>query len=316
MVVDSHLHCSKGAVNLLLRAMDLAEINFGLILPWEGEDELIIEEVLRNGENRLKVAVTPKIRLVGTNQWENELVRIRNLLPNLAAIKFYKEASFSQVGELKKLDLLSRDLEPLWEMAIEYNKPVIIHCGDPIDFWGIGRGIRTEQLKMHPEWSYNMQSGILERKKIVQTRARLVDRWKNVKFIFAHMGGFPADLDELSKFLTYGYVDTSASIEELLTLEDDRSMLTTIIKKFSGSIMFGSDAMVAPARSNMDGILIRIWAKFLKDSLNMLTSKELMGTPNPREMPWRFYGLGLQDDTLERIISKNALHVFWNDPIE
>jgi len=311
-IIDTHLHCDIGSIDSLLEAMNIAGVDRGVILAWPGETEKLLEEVENKGRRRLRITMSPDIRKIGTSEWDKELECCQRLIKFSVAFKFYKEISFGfNYPNGRKLDLLSSDLEPLWDIAQDSRKPIIVHCGDPADFWNEGPNLRKKQLKLHPEWHYYKTPQIRNRAQILLLREKLIKRRPNVIFIGAHLGGFPVNPIEFSDFLKFGPVDTSAALEEVLT--QNRSDIQRIFMKYYKKIMWGSDLIHSHAKPKQEGISAKISAKFLCDSLRMLVSQDLMTPPNPVECFWPIKGLGLSQEMAEHILWKNATKFLWKE---
>jgi predicted TIM-barrel fold metal-dependent hydrolase len=311
MITDAHVHCLSGALNVLVRALDLAGIDRAVVLAWPGEGEAVAEEAERDGAGRLRVAFAPDLRLAGTARWDAELGRIERLTPSLAGLKIYKDLGFGITNlEGKRISLLSPELEPLWAIADGTGLPVILHCGDPADFWRRRPRLRAQQLMRHPEWQYARQPDVKPRSLMYRERAELVRRHPRVRFVGAHFGGFPDTPEALDDYLRLGPVDTSAALEEVLTF--DRRAIGEVIAKHHGRIMWGSDVPVGPPPGR-DTAAIKISAKFLADSLSMITQAGTVPAPTPLECPWTVAGLGLTGSARAEILHQTAARIFWRD---
>ncbi len=187
----------------------------------------------------------------------------------------------------------------------------MIHCADPADFWRPCPLLRARQLELNPQYCYHDRRGVPARDWMLSCRADLVRRWPNVRFVGAHLGGFPADLREFIDFLSLHSVDTSAALEELLAV--DRVGAHRVFQMHARSIIWGSDLMVGPARSGCEAILVKVAAKYLRDSLCLITVGEVIHTPNPVECPWLVQGLALAGDTARHILYSNAAALFWEE---
>jgi predicted TIM-barrel fold metal-dependent hydrolase len=311
-VLDAHVHCRADSVATLLRVMDAAEVERAVILSWPGEAERLLDAAMEQGGDRLRVALAPDLELVGSDGWEIEIKRFERLIAHAAGLKFYKDAGLGAPNRLgRRLDFLMPELQPFWSLALRHGKPVVLHCGDPADFWGEGTGLRARQLADHPEWRHSQRPDVQGRRWIMNRRAELMRAWPGVTFVGAHLGGFPATTGEMEECLAYGPVDTSVALEEVLTL--DRSPVEALILAHSRSICWGSDVMVGPARDRREIGLIKMCAKFVRDSLRLLTSRERVPAPSPIDCPWTAAGLGLGGAAAERVLWDNAVGLYWGE---
>src|SRR6266487_51989 len=309
MIIDAHVHCAPGALSVLLRALDLARIDRAVVLAWPGVGEALVDEAERDGAGRLRVAFAPDLQLAGTQRWNAELDRIERLATSLAALKVYKQLSFGIANlDGRPIGLLSPELEPLWALAGRAGLPVILHCGDPADFWRARPGLRAQQLVRYPEWHYANQQGVKARALMYRERAELVCRHPQVCFVGAHLGGFPDGPGALEEYLRLGPVDTSAALEEVLTF-DHREVRETI-ERHHDQIMWGSDLPVGPPPGR-DALAVKIAAKFLIDSLNLATESVTLPAPTPVTCPWTVPGLGLTGSARAAVLHQTAARIFW-----
>jgi predicted TIM-barrel fold metal-dependent hydrolase len=310
-VVDSHVHCAAGRVEELLRVLDVAGIDGAVVVTFPGEAEAVLEEALRLAPGRLRVLVAPDIRLAGTTAWEPELARMDQLLASAAGIKLYKQASFGvRNSEGSLVSLLSPELEPLWAMAAARGRPVLLHCGDPADFWRRTPRLRSRQLEVHPGFRYRDLPEVPSRRWMIRCRDELFRRHPEVRFVGAHLGGFPATPAELTRFLRLGAADTSAALEEILTF--DRPAVERIVHRHERDILWGSDVFVTRTWLGDDRAAVKLKAKFLADSLRMVTAAETVHVPAPHQFPWRAPGLGLTGPRLESVLHGNADRIYWS----
>src|ERR1041385_2867389 len=195
----------------------MAGIDGAVILPAPGQGEQVLEEALGLDPHRLRVLVSPDVSLAGTPAWGAELNAMDRLLEHAAGIKLYKNLSFGLRGRSGgMITLLSPELEDLWSIAAARAKPVLVHFGDPADFWRLRPRLRTRQLDVMPERRYHDAADVPSRRKIIASRDELFRRQPSVRFVGAHLGGFPSTPGELASFLRHGPVHTSAAPEAVL----------------------------------------------------------------------------------------------------
>jgi hypothetical protein len=312
LIIDAHLHCDPTALRILMRALDLAGIDRAVVLSRPGLGEPFVEAVAREGHGRLRVALAPDVRLAGTPRWDIELVRLERLTADLAAIKLYKQLGFGIVNaDGRRISLLSPELESLWELVEGTGLPVILHCGDPADFWRERPRLRARQLELHPEWWYATQPDVKPRALMYRERAELVHRYPGVCFVGAHLGGFPEGPEPLEEYLQLGPVDTSAALEEALTF--DRRIVLQIVDRYPDRIMWGSDLILSALRPGTDTAAVKIAAKYLVDSLRLVTEAVTLPTPSPLECPWTVRGLGLSGSSRAWVLQRTASRILWRD---
>lgn len=309
-IVDAHVHCLAGCVDLLLRVMDLAEIDRAVVLAWPGNTEALMEKT-SCAPHRLRVLVAPDLTLAGTAAWDGELALTDRLLRHAGGIKLYKHANFG----LRNVDgapisLLSPELEPLWAIAARHGCPVLVHCADPIDFWRRTPRLRARQVELHPESRYRGSRGIRSRRRLIAERDEVVRRHPEVRFVGAHLSGFPATVSELTRFLRLGPADTSAALEEVLTL--DRPAVDQLVRRHRHDLLWGSDLFLTRAVDGRDDVLVKMTAKHVIDSLRLATAAEPVIPPSP-SCRWVAPGLGLTGGLADAILGGNALRLYWSE---
>jgi predicted TIM-barrel fold metal-dependent hydrolase len=308
-VVDAHVHCLAGSVGLLVRAMDLAGIDGAVILAAPGQGEQVLEEALGVDSRRLRVLVSPDVSLAATPAWGAELDAMDRLLEHAAGIKLYKNLSF---GERRpsgaSITFLSPELDDLWAIAAARARPVLLHCADPADFWRRRPRLRARQLEAMPERRYRDAADVRSRKELIAARDELFRRHPTVRFVGAHLGGFPSTPAELARFLRHGPVDTSAALEEVITF--DRCRVEPLLRRHEHDILWGSDLVVHEPLPGCESALVKLGAKFLADTLRMATAAEAVHAPST-ECPWRAPGLGLSGELRESVLGRNAIRLYW-----
>ncbi|HXM57097.1 MAG TPA: amidohydrolase family protein [Candidatus Dormibacteraeota bacterium] len=309
-VVDAHLHCRPGSVRILLRALDLAEIDGGVLLGHPSLGAELLDEVARDAPRRLRVLVTPDLSLAGTGAaWDAELRTIERLLDQAAGIKLYKDANFGvRNRQGARVSLLSAELEPLWAIAAARGVPVLVHAADPLDFWRRSPRLRGRALEVHPEARCRGRS-VPSRRRLLRDRDELLRRWPDVRFVGAHFGGFPATRAELARFLALGPCDTSAALEEVLTF--DRPAVDALLRTHRHDVMWGSDLILGEQPPGHERTAIVLSAKFLADALRLATAAEAVHSPSPVECPWRAPGLALPGPLRDEVLGGNAVRVYW-----
>jgi predicted TIM-barrel fold metal-dependent hydrolase len=313
-VVDAHVHCAASCLSTLLRVMDVAGVQGAVVLPGAGTTGAVLEEAQRVEPRRLRVLVAPDLTLAGTAAWVGELSAVDRLLGHAAGMKLYKSASFgfsSRAGG--RLSLLSPELEPLWALAAAHGKPVVVHCGDPADFWRRRPRLRAKQVRVHPEYRYAGMPGIPSRRWMISSRDELFRRHPDVLFVGAHLGGFPATPAELARFLDLGPADTSAALEEVVTFE--RAAVERLLRQHERDILWGSDLMLWDAVPGRERTQVLVAAKFMVDSLRLATAAGEVPMPAD-QFPWRARGLGLSGPLRESVLWRNARRVYWDQRAE
>jgi predicted TIM-barrel fold metal-dependent hydrolase len=194
-------------------------------------------------------------------------------------------------------------LDPVWEKCADLKIPVLIHTGDPKQFW-------DPQDKYNERW--------LELKE-VPNRVRPPDRyppWEQIMgeqhhlfakhpkttFINAHLGWLGGDLARLGELmdrLPNMYTEIGAVLAELG--RQPRFAREWFIK-YQDRVLFGKDIW-APDEYH-------VYFRVLE------TADEYFDYYRKRHAFWKMYGLDLPDEVLKKLYYKNALRLIPGiDPI-
>jgi predicted TIM-barrel fold metal-dependent hydrolase len=203
-------------------------------------------------------------------------------------------------------------LDALWQAAGDVELPILIHVADPRAFFEpLNRSNeRWEELRLHPEWHYwpprprgrSDHPGYPAYDELIDQFRTVLRRHPTTRFIGAHLASTAEDLALLESMLVEHPnldVDISARVAELgrqpYTAHD---LLTRHVDRF----LFGAD--------HADIGTYRIYYRLLetRDEYFRYGIGRL-----PQNGRWRVYGLGLADETLERIYRLNALRVIWGE---
>ena len=195
-----------------------------------------------------------------------------------------------------------------WDMLINIGKPLIIHFGDPADFWSYDGGKRRIQIQRNSNFKYYKNDRLKSRKQIYDDKKKLLQKYTGIDFICAHLGGFPQNTRELDEYTVASYSDTSAALDDVLLYEYDK--VRDIIIRNASNILFGSDTMIYSPIGGKDMLYTRICANNILNNLKMLTQSSVLPTSNPQELSWKVKGLGLDDNILSQILYKNYQKVF------
>jgi predicted TIM-barrel fold metal-dependent hydrolase len=205
-------------------------------------------------------------------------------------------------------------LDPLWSTAAELGLPVIIHIADPIAFFEPldGANERYEELTENPDWHFWPTRppgrpdvpGFPPFDELLAGFDRLVGRHPRTPFVGAHVGCAAEDLGLVSRMLDAHpnlSVDIAARLGEL-----GRQPYTarSLFLRYSGRILFGTDAAADPAVYRLHYRFLETW----DESFDYGTDEV------PGQGRWQIHGLGLPDDVLRAVYRDNARRVLRLDP--
>lgn len=188
-------------------------------------------------------------------------------------------------------------LKPIWENAARLGLPVLAHIADPVAFFRpVDRfNERFEELQRHPDWSF-CSPELFEFEELMEQQERLLEGNPDTTFIIAHMGSYAENLGFVGKCLhkyPNMYVDIGARLAEL-----GRQPYTArkFFEVYQDRILFATDCFPG--------------------GLDHLHYYEFLETRNeyfdysPSEIPgqgrWKIYGIGLDDEILEKVYNLNA----------
>jgi predicted TIM-barrel fold metal-dependent hydrolase len=187
-------------------------------------------------------------------------------------------------------------LDPLFARAADLGVFIMFHTADPAAFFlpTDAQNERFEELSAHPDWSFH--GSPFSREELLEQRNRVFARHPKTRFVAAHMGEQPEDLEGLAAVLEAHpnvQLDMSARVAEL-----GRQPFTArrFFLRFADRILFGADLL--PEVS-----MYRGHYRFLE------TEDEYFDYPShaSRQGRWQIYGLALPDPVLERVYRGNAM---------
>jgi predicted TIM-barrel fold metal-dependent hydrolase len=187
-------------------------------------------------------------------------------------------------------------IDPIWEKCGELGIPVLIHSADPKPFWMPmdAKNERWLELKIHPDRKRS-DTNPAPWEQIIQEQHNVFKKHPKTKFIAAHMGWYPNDLEKLGKLLDEMpnmYVEFGAVIAELG--RQPRTARNFMIQ-YQDRVMFGKDAWHPEEYTTYFRVLE--------------TADEYFPYHKRYHAFWRMYGLELPDDVLKKIYYRNALKV-------
>ena len=195
-----------------------------------------------------------------------------------------------------RLPIDDPELDPIWETAARLRIPVLIHTGDPQEFFQPldMRNERWLELALYPERRVSgAEYPTFE--ELIAERDRLFKRHPKTMFILAHMGWQANDLGRLGHLLDgmpNVYPDVSAVLYELG--RQPRAARAFMVK-YQDRVLFGKD-------SYQPDEFPYYWRVFE-------TPDEYFDYYRDYHAFWKLYGLDLPDEVLKKLYYKNALRI-------
>ena len=200
-------------------------------------------------------------------------------------------------------------LDPLWEMAAQYDKPVMIHLSDSVGrFYPIGpKNERYEAGLWHRpgDTRSNYYESGPPRDVIEQARENMHAKHPNTRFVNAHMAMIYYDPGKVAHLLdTYPNADVeiSASVQDLGRAP---RLWRAFFIKYQDRILMGSDGS---PRREPDDFWTPHW-RFLETFDEYFYHPAQVRTPggSPGHGRWNISGIGLPDEVLRKVYYENAL---------
>lgn len=214
-----------------------------------------------------------------------------------AGLKIYKSLGMDQVDSNgERIPVNDPRLDPIWEKCAELGIPVLIHSGDPFQFWQ-QRDRDNERLYelIERPGRYRDPAENASWEQIMGEQHDLFRRHPETTFINAHLGWLGNDLARLGALmdeLPNMYTEIGAVLAELgRQPRFARKWLT----EYQDRVMFGKDSW----RPEEYHYYFR----------TLETDDDYFKYYRRRHAFWRLYGLDLPDEVLKKLYYKNALRV-------
>jgi len=187
-------------------------------------------------------------------------------------------------------------MDPIWEKCGELGIPVLIHSGEPFQFW-LPKDKNNErwlELKQKPN-RYRDPEIFPPWEQIMEEQHNIFRKHKNTIFINAHLGWLGNDLEKLGKLmdeLPNMYTEIGAVLAEL---GRQPWMAKKWFIKNQDRVLFGKDSWHPEE--------YYVYFRVLE------TEDEYFDYYRKRHAFWKMYGLGLPDEVLKKLYYKNALKI-------
>jgi uncharacterized protein len=304
-VVDVHGHArglaSPGAIEQMVRSLD--ELNIQVYIAadnFSGDQLAGTIQAIEASPHRDRFRVLAGINFsdVGPG-WAERAVR--QLEADLAA-------GAIGVGEISKsfgltiskadgsrLRIDDPELDAVWEALARHRVPVLIHTGEPQEFFQPldYRNERWLELALFPG-RRNQSSVSFD--ELMQERNNLFRRHPNTTFVAAHFGWHANDLQRAARMLdefSNVYVEVGAVLYDL---GRQPRAAREFFLRYQDRILFGKDSF-QPSEYPY------FWRVFE-------TGDEYFDYYRDYHAFWKLYGLQLPDDVLRKLYYRNALKLF------
>jgi predicted TIM-barrel fold metal-dependent hydrolase len=288
----------------LLAIMDGANVRTLVILTGRRGEELqrVIDAVVKPHPGRFVVFTQIDWKRIDEPRFgEGQAAELRDSVRRGArGLKVLKELGLTvrdKTGKLVRVD--DERLDPIWRECGRLGIPVAIHTADPEAFFHPvdAQNERYEELQRHPSWSFvGKDHPSLEQ--LLEARDRVIARHPDTIWVALHVGGWPENLDYVSKLLhrfPNVYVELGARQAEL---GRQPRRARKLFLDHPGRILFGTDARPSPE-------LFASYFRWLESADEHFDYHRA-----PGQGRWKIYGLELPPEVLRRVYHANADAIF------
>ncbi len=183
-------------------------------------------------------------------------------------------------------------MDAVWEKAAELHMPISLHVADPI--WMYQPMDRHNDGLMNAyEWRLDNQPNIVKLPGMIDILERTVARHRNTTFIACHFANLDYDLSHLGEVLDRNanlYADIAARYAETAPIP---RFAAQFYAKYADRLVYGTDM-------GSDREMYRVTFRILE------SQDEHFYETNQFGYHWPLYGLGLNDEILQRVYHANA----------
>ena len=303
-VVDIHSHQNINAetVERLLKEMD--ELNLRVLVNLSGGsgDRLMQNlEFIKNSphKDRFRLFANVPFNGVGTPGWNEKAAADleAGIRAGAIGLKIFKQLGLQQrKADGSRLKIDDPELDPIWQVCARMNVPVLIHTADPAQFFEPidFSNERWLELALFPGRQYPADK-FPSFETLAGERDRMFARNPKTRFIAAHFGWHGNDLGRAARMLEAMpnvYFEVGAVLYEFgRQPRASREFFT----KYQDRVLFGKDAY----QPSEYPYYFRVFE----------TNDEYFDYYRDYHASWKLYGMGLSDEILKKLYSRNALKI-------
>lgn len=338
-IIDAHTHVLPQYVDLAVRVMDRAGITTSVTLAWHdgfGDSLRELLAVFNRYPGRFIVFGNVDFRRINEPRFAEEAAEqmARDVDAGMRGIKVYKALGLDYTredGSYWRVD--DPRLDPIWAKAGELGIPVLIHTGDPMQFWQPvnARNFWNGVLYGEYAWWTYYRAGRASLDELLGERNEVIARHPRTIFIAPHVGSRSEALDMAAddlEQLPNLYYDISARIP-IMGLPGRRARhAREFLMEFQDRIFFGTDliyddtnvptglqaqCLYQPYEIPLDGAdpierYVDTSVEFVQSHLEFLQTDHMQEHPPFKRnlAGFRIEGLHLPPDVNEKLLYKNA----------
>lgn len=315
--IDFHVHAggltTPEAYESLIELMD--KIGMGAIVNLNGGTGAHLDQVLKAGQaykDRVATFITFSPEGINEPGWSEKFAAEMERAFKAGALGMKVSKALGQRAKNPDGTFIQADdprLDPIWEMAAKYDRPVMIHTSDSIGrFYPIGpKSERYEAGLWHRpgDTRGNLYASGPPHEVIEKARENMHRKHPKTRFVNAHMAMLYYDPQKLARFLdTYPNADVeiSATVQDLGRAP---RLWREFIIKYQDRVLMGSDG--SPNRKP-DDFWTPHW-RYLETYDEYFYHPAQLRTEggSPGHGRWNISGIGLPDSVLRKVYYENAL---------
>ncbi len=303
--IDIHSHLRRMAtMDLNTTVLEMDSLNMSVIVNLSGGsgDRLkdMVDAARETAPGRFVVFANVDFRGMDDPKWtENAVAQLRQDYENGArGLKIFKNLGLTTTDNNgQRIQTDDPRIAPIWDLCGELGMPVLIHTGEPAEFWAPIDRYNERLLEMiqfpsrhrgdstrYPSWEV-----------VMQEQWNVFGNHPNTTFINAHLGWMANDLKSLGAHLDKYpnvYTEIAAVIAEL---GRQPRFAREFFIKYQDRILFGKDTY----RPKEFHTYFRV----------LESDDEYFDYFRKRHAFWKMYGMNLPDDVLKKVYYKNALKI-------
>jgi len=305
-VVDIHSHhptpISPDMYRQVVEAMDQQNIKVIVNLSGGWGDRLRQGlDAIKNSPNPDRMVLFANVNFsdVGPGFGERAARQLEaDIKAGAKGLKVFKDLGLhARKNDGTRLKVDDPELDPIWETCARLNVPVLIHTGDPQEFFQPldYHNERWLELSLYPNRRYRDRSKFPSFEELIAERDRMFARHPNTRFILAHFGWHANDLARLAALmerLPNIYPEVAAVLYDI-----GRQPRTAreFFLKYQDRLLFGKDSFQPDEYPYY-------WRTFE-------TADEYFDYYRDYHAFWKLYGLQLPDSVLKKLYYQNALKI-------
>jgi len=303
--VDIHSHLWRMAsMDLTETTREMDSLNMKVLVNLSGRSgetlKAMVDEAREQAPGRFIVFANIDFDGIDEPNWtERTVAQLEEDYNNGArGVKIFKNLGLTvQDAEENRIHTDDPRIDPVWAKAGELGMPVLIHTGEPAEFWEPidETNERWLEMKQYPSRHRGDSSRYPSWEVVMKEQWNVFRKHPETTFINAHFGWMANDLARLGEHLDEFpnvYTETAAIIAEL---GRQPRFAKEFFIKYQDRLLFGKDTYRPQ----------EYWTYFRV----LESDDEYFDYFRRRHAFWQMYGLDLPDEVLQKVYYKNALKI-------